>query len=219
MKNMLLAAIFFGLPFLLAGQNNAPKDTLKKNIVMITPLGDLINDSKSSFYYKRRIPTQSGHSVYLRIGTELFNASKHLYSAGKKTKAIYNNIKFGLEIEKPLGRLSVYYGPEISFTRMKVTDGTLIPSSNFLFSVNSFEPGELTERESRLKSWAFIAFIGFRYQLAKSISIGIESAVGYGQYKSTLVYYDVGLSIPDDTDSGQFKDFAANRFIFLTYEF
>ena len=219
MKNILLAAIFVALPFFLTGQNSPPKDSLKKNIVMVTPLGDLLNNSKSSFYYKLRTLSRPDLRVNLRIGTELFNASNHLYFAGKRTKAIYNNIKFGVEIEKPNGHLTVYYGPEISFTRIKVTDGTLIPSSNFIFSVNAFEPGELTERESRLKAWAFIVFLGARYQIAKSLFVGIESAVGYGLYRSTMIFNDVGISIPDDTDSGKFKDFAANRFVFLAYEF
>ena len=64
-----------------------------------------------------------------------------------------------------------------------------------------------------------IGFIGFKYKLTKSISIGIESATGIGWYNSDQKY-DSELSFPQgDQHKGVIKDLSVNRFILLEYIF
>lgn len=211
------------LLFLLATINVFGQDSLvvkhANNTIVVTPLGDLFNDSKSSIYYKRLLAVKSDHYISLRLGTELFNSIKHKYASGLEKKSKSYNVKMGLELGKSIKKLSIYYGGELSYSRMQMNGVSLIPSEGAIFHEKSIEVEEDTRIDkTTLSLISIIGFVGLNYEIAKSLKLGIESGLGLGFYKSDQKYYDF-ISLKGETHKGRIHDLSVNRFITLEYSF
>lgn len=205
-------------PNLGIGQNSTNNKT-PKNSIIITPLGDLLNNSKSSIYYRRVLKDTSGKYISLRIGSEILNSIANEYSTGLKEKSSSLNFKFGIEIGKKIGKGVLYFGPEISYSTIKTNNATLLPNGNAIFSAHSIIVDEWSAiDESSMNILSLVGFIGFKYYLTKPLSIGIESAFGIGRYESKA-NYDGDLFPKGENDSGVLKDLAINRFVTLEYRF
>lgn len=94
------------LPYLATAQG---VDGVKpaRNSIVITPLGDLLNNSKSSIYYRRVLKSNSNKYLSLRLGTELFKSIKNEFSSGREEQSKSSNFKWGLEMGKEMDRMMV----------------------------------------------------------------------------------------------------------------
>ncbi len=219
MKNLITLFLVLILPIYGTAQSNENRQN-QTNSILITPLGELLNSSKSSIYYRRILKNDSIKYLSLRIGTEIFNSIKHKHAIARDRKSSSRNIKLGLEMGKSIGKMVVYGGPEISYTASRISSATLFPNENAIFSTRSFiiEEWEAIDKTST-SIFSIIGFVGFKYKLTKSISIGAESAIGLGWYKSNQTFNPEIFSRVDEKYNGFIKDLAVNRFILLEYSF
>ena len=217
MKKSILLFLIIVLPILAFSQNNT-FDTLALNSFIVTPLGDLLNNSKSSIYYRRVLSYKSNKYLSVRIGTELFNSVSYEFSNTLEEKSSSVNFKFGVEMGKKINKMVLYAGPELSYTITKINNAKLLPAGNAIFSTESImaEEWDFID-ESSLRVFSLIGFVGFKYQLLERLSVGIESAVALGLYQSEF-NYDSG-SGTEEEDQGNIRDLAVNRFITLEYSF
>jgi hypothetical protein len=192
-----------------------------KHSIIVTPLGSWINDNKPSVYYSMVLHYDSSNYLNMRLGTELFSAIKHRYSSGREARSSAYNFKIGLEYGRRLNRISVYFGSEYSTSRYKGEGFTFFPTENVLFSANAIDTessiSPLDKAEMRLN--ALIGFVGFRYHINPQLSIGIESAIGRAWYQSFLEYDNPFFGIGSERHRGTLNDFAASRFVTLSYGF
>jgi len=189
---------------------------IPKNSIIITPLGDLLNNSKSSIYFRRVLIDNSEKYLSLRVGTELFNSIEKEFSSGKKEESSSRNFKSGLEIGKRVNKMIVYFGPEINYTASKTNGALLYPTGDAIFSTQSVIVEEWRSIDkAKMSVFSMIGFIGFKYKLTNSLLIGLESAVGVGWYRASQVY-DNGLF---SKRNGVIKDLSVSRFILLEYCF
>ncbi len=219
MKNLFLAIIILAIPALCSAQAT-DIDSLPRNSIVITPLGDLINNNKSSIYYTRILNLEGDRYLSVRVGTELFNVISTEFSTGVEDKSSSWNLKSGLEFGRRMGKIVLYYGPEISYTAAKVTNASLFPTDEAIFSVNSLIAQERTSlATTKLSLFSLIGFVGFKYQLTGSLSVGIESALGIGWFTS-LGKYDSNSPLSTiERHKGVIADISVNRFISLEYRF
>ena len=219
MKNLITLFLVLILPIYGIAQSNENTKN-QTNSILITPLGDLLNKSKSSIYYRRILKNDSIKYLSLRIGTEIFNSIKLKHATDPDKKSSSRNIKLGLEMGKSIGKMVVYGGPEISYTASRISGATLFPNEHAIFSTRSFiaEEWEAIDKTST-SIFSIIGFAGFKYKLTKSISIGAESAIGLGWYKSNQKFNPNILPRLDEQYNGFIKDLAVNRFILLEYSF
>ncbi len=220
MKRFFFPSLLIILFPLIGISQNGEYISSTKNAIIITPLGDLVNNSKSSIYFRRKLKNDSKKILSIRIGTELFNSIDNEFSTGRKEKTSYWNLKTGLEIGKRFDKMIIYFGPEVSYTASSINSATLFPSTNAIFSKESFVAEEWDAiDETTMSIFSIIGFVGFKYKLTKSIFVGVESAVGIGWYKSDQ-RYDSDLSFPQgDQHTGVIKDLSVNRFFLLEYNF
>ena len=216
MKTFLL--IFFAILFPLF--INAQLDSIpesKRNSIVVTPLGDLINDNRPSIYFKRILGYKKEQLVSLRIGTEFFNSLSLDFSSDEKEKITAVNFKIGFEFSKVIDRLSIYYGPEFSLFTIRVDNHTLDPTAGILFSTNSIVANRQNLIDNTtLSVFSLIGFLGFKYELTKSLTVGYESAFGFGRYN---INESSDFSAITETSNGFVSDLAINRFIWLGYSF
>lgn len=216
MKIIIIPFLLFSIPMLGVSQNKDSTD-YKKHSIMITPLGDLLNNSKSSIYYRYTFVDDSKNYGSFRIGSELFNSISIGPPAGVEDRTSLWNLKAGLEFGKRFGKMILYYGPEISYSRIRISRADLIPSENIIFSTQAILADTHHSIDgTRMNITSIIGFIGFKYKLTNSINIGIESGVAIGWYNSTLIYRSSTQRVVRE---GFIKDFAVNRFILLEYCF
>lgn len=108
MKKLILPILVLTLvlPYLATAQG---VDGVKpaRNSIVITPLGDLLNNSKSSIYYRRVLKSNSNKYLSLRLGTELFKSIKNEFSSGREEQSKSSNFKWGLEMGKEMDRMMV----------------------------------------------------------------------------------------------------------------
>ena len=211
------------LPLLATAQPESPEKTrtLPKNTIMVTPLMGLIDDSKPAIYYKRLLHADSENYYNLRVGTGLFSSIANKYSAGLEYKTSSHNLMLGLEIGKRIDKVSIYFGPELSQTWARMDGATLFPDQNAIFSDNSITAMEwVVVDRTNMSLFSLIGFFGVRYHITGALSVGLESALGVGWYKSTQHYQESNFSgVDKDTHKGFLKDFAANRFVTVAYSF
>lgn len=216
MKRLIIPFLLLIIPMIGVSQDKDTPD-YKKHSIMITPLGDLLNNSKSSIYYRYVLVDDSKSYFSFRVGTELFNSIDNEYSSGLELKTSSWNIKTGVELGKRIDRMTIYFGPELSFFGSSINRATLFPNENVIFSTNSILVEEWNAIDiTTMTITSLIGFVGFKYQLTSTISIGIESGVGIGWYNSKQTYRNSTLV---DRHKGFIKDLAVNRFILLEYCF
>ncbi len=218
MKNLLFILLIL-CPILSSAQATANEISGKqKASVMITPLGDLINDHKSSIYFKWNISKDPEKKKYFRVGTEMFNSISTEIRPGVEIKSNAYNLKMGLEFHKELSaKISTYFGPEISYDRYKTPESAFLLGNNSIFSNNAIGLETFGNiEESTLSIFSLIGFIGFKYKLIENLNVGIESAIGVGFFKTTTSYSSF---FDDESLDGEILDIAANRFIILEYNF
>ena len=106
MKKSILPILILISPYLATAQG---VDGVKpaRNSIVITPLGDLLNNSKSSIYYRRVLKSNSNKYLSLRLGTELFKSIKNEFSSGREEQSKSSNFKWGLEMGKEMDRMMV----------------------------------------------------------------------------------------------------------------
>lgn len=190
-----------------------------KNEIMVTPLMGLINDSKSSLYYKRYLINDEKGYINARIGTELRYAFDIEYSTGLTERSTGSNWKLGIELGKRVSRSSFYLGLEVSSDRYKTNGGMLYPDQGALFTTDRLQFREFRIRdESVLKVNSLIAFGGIRYELSRQFTLGLECALGRGWYEAELTYADP-IGVSGERFKGALTDFSVNRFISLSYGF
>jgi len=188
------------------------------NAILITPLGDALNNSKSSIYYRRVLKTNGNKYLGLRVGTELLNGIRNTFTSEVEERSSALNLKAGLEMGKEINRLELYLVPEISYTRASISNATLIPGETALFSTRSINAAALSAiDETKLSLFSLIGCIGFKYKLTNSLLLGVESAIGLGWYSSTEQYDS--RFFEDKQRTGAIRDLAVNRFILLEYRF
>lgn len=207
------------LPYLATAQG---VDGVKpaRNSIVITPLGDLLNNSKSSIYYRRVLKSNSNKYLSLRLGTELFNSIKNEFSSGREEQSKSSNFKWGLEMGKEMDRMMVYFGPEMSYTVSKIEDATLFPNEDAIFSTESIiaEEWDIVD-ETKMSLFSMIGYVGFKYKLTNSLLLGVESAVGIGWYRSNHGYDSNVFAPKREFHKGVIRDLSVNRFVLLEYRF
>ncbi len=217
---LLLLPILF-LP-LTGFAQTSPAPAFPQNSFMITPLGNTINDSKSSIYYMRIVQDSFTNYIGLRFGTELFNTINVELANDEEIKASIWNIKAGIELGKRIGKTVVYVGPEVSYSKATVTGATLSPTGNAIFSSEAIFSQQSDQiDETTLSLFSLIGFVGVKYRLTGAISVGIESALGFGWFNTEQSYISNRFSgtPADDRNTGTITDISAARFILLEYAF
>lgn len=192
-----------------------------KNSILITPLMAVIDDTKSSIYYKRYLIRNSSKFLNVRLGTELLSNVNHTYSTGFKEKMTSINFKLGIEYGVNYGKSTLYFGGEFSNSRYKMNGAMMYPNQDALFNSNEINIDETSSirDESTLKILSIIGFLGFKYQIVNRINVGLESSIGYGRYNSELIYADPIFSFTKNSLEGSLSQLIPNRFIFLEFEF
>jgi hypothetical protein len=189
----------------------AQKDSTRampRHAIVTTPLMNLINDSKPSFYYRLYLNKINDESkvAALRVGTELLSGIGNRAGSSITSEFRGFNIKLGIERGKRLGKSVIYIGAEYSYSRYTTNGAVLYPESGALFNLNNLVSESSGREESQLSIHSFIGFVGFRYELSQQFEVGIESALGYGWFENE--FYE-----------GNIWQFTPNRFIFLGYNF
>lgn len=216
MKRLIIPFLLLIIPMIGVSQDKDTPD-YKKHSIMITPLGDLLNNSRSSIYYRRTFVDDSKNYLSFRVGSELFNSISSGPPSGSKERTNLWNLKSGLEFGKRFDRMILYYGPELSYSSIKISRADLIPNENIIFSTQSILADEdYSINETSMAITSLIGFIGIKYRLTSSIFIGIESGVAIGWHNTILKYSYSSQRVQRE---GFIKDFAVNRFILLEYCF
>jgi hypothetical protein len=192
-----------------------------KNAILITPLMGLIEDTKSSIYYKRFLINNTSRYFNFRAGTEILSSVKHTYSTGRKEQFRAFNWKAGIEYGLRFNRSTFYFGGEIGNSRYKMNGAIMYPNQNALFNNNSIiiEESRSVRDASTLNIISAIGFLGFKYQIVDCFNIGIESGIGQGRYTAELIYDEPLFNIRSENYNGKLTQFTPNRFIFIEYIF
>jgi hypothetical protein len=219
-KKLLVLFLLISLQNVLLSQNQDKNHKYPKNSLVITPLMGLIEDTKPSIYYRRYLVNDSVRLFSLRFGTELLSNVEHTFSTGLMAKTKGLNFKIGFEYGKKFRKSTVYFGGELSNSSYKGNGAIIYPDQNALFNNNSllFNKSGSIGDEATLNIFAIIGFIGFKYELVDRISIGIESSIGYGWYKSKLLYADP-FFVASENYKGNLSQVIPNRFIFVEIDF
>ncbi|GEM_PF-967041 len=200
--------------------NSFPSDSvpdIKKNIIMIAPLGHLLNGSKSSVYYKRILNEGGRTQLMLRAGTEGFGSFFSRFST-RVSKVDVFNLKVGLEAEVDIGSVRLFFGPEISQTRYRTEEGQMrVRESNTLFNTSTIAlNSDVAVDNSQVRMTSGHLFFGFKVDISPTVLFGVEMAGGYGQFDVETELADTGNTI---TSSGDRWDFNFARFIFAEFYF
>jgi hypothetical protein len=220
LKSSLLILVLILIQDYSNAQETKGNSDFPKNSILITPLMGLIEDTKSSIYYKRFLLNNSSKYFNLRLGTELLSNVNHTFPSGLEEKMTSSNWKIGFEYGIKFDKSILYFGTDLSNTRYKMNGAIMYPNQNALFHSNNINIEESFSRrdESRLNIFSFIGFLGIKFQITNQINIGIESGIGYGWYNSELIYSDTILPGREQNYKGNLSQITPNRFVFLEFQ-
>lgn len=219
-KLSLLVLLMFLFQNYSSAQEVKEPNEFPKNSILITPLMGLIEDAKSSIYYKRYLINESSKYFNLRIGTELFSNVNHTFSTGLKKKMRSSNLKVGSEYGLKFDKSTVYFGMDLSNTRYKMNGAIMYPDQNALFNTNNINirEGFSSRDESTLNVFSLVGFLGIKFQVTNRIHVGIESSMGYGWYDSKLIYTNPVFSVTEENYKGTLSQITPHRFIFIEFQ-
>lgn len=190
---------------------------MNKNVIMIAPLGHLLNGSKSTVYYKRVLNKVGRTQLMLRAGTEGFGSFFSRFSTRVSKVDVYN-LKVGLEAEYDLGSVRLFLGPEISQSRYTTEEGQLrVRESNTLFNTSTIAlNSDVAVDKSQVRLTSGHLFFGFKVDIAPNVLLGVEMAGGYGRFEVETELADTGNTT---LSTGERWDFSFSRFIFAEFYF
>ncbi len=190
-----------------------------KNSLTVTPLMNLINDSRAYIIYKRNIQQADLTFINARLGTNGFQSQKNNSNQANINTSSSVNIILGVEFGWYNGKIDAYLGADYGYMYRKIQSGNIIPLSGFPFQESRYIYTEISSRnyKSELNLHNVIVTAGIKYNLYKSLFLGMESAVALSSY---IVLAQSSNSIsPQLIHNGNLLSFAPNRFIFIEYQF
>ena len=191
-KTFLIVGLFFTAITCVYSQGKIDYMQFPKHAVSVAPSNIFFDGNGNTMFYKYRLSQTDKKLKYLRLGTEFYG----IFRSSGDPESQSMSVNVGIETMRKMGRFSLYYGYEVAGVVHRANNRRIEPNANSIFSPQSAIGYSSNEGVDNSYFFLFsgIGVIGVKYHLAPQLSIGLESAAGFGFFTARQQFEDDSIS-------------------------